>query len=57
MARAKVNVKAKNPRKGMTFDELESAIVHAKGSGFTILGRTRLGWKGQIIEMNFERDL
>jgi hypothetical protein len=45
--------RAKDKRKGMTLDEIMSAIVHAREMGLTRLVRTRVGFAGQVQSMEF----
>lgn len=48
-----LTVKANDPRKGMAMDEISTVLAQARTQGFTEMGRTRVGFRGQIIEMKF----
>jgi hypothetical protein len=48
-----LTIKAKNSRQGMDMSEIIATLMSAKRSGCNQLGRTRVGFRGQIVEMNF----
>lgn len=55
MALQTLKIKAIDGKRGMDVDEAYAAIRLAMDQGFTRMGRTRVGFRGQIIEMNFEK--
>lgn len=46
-------IAARDKRAGMGMEELNAAIVRADRAGFIVLGRTRVGFKGQILSIQF----
>lgn len=50
-----LTVKANDPRKGMAMDEISTVLAQARTQGFTEIERTRVGFRGQIIEMRFNK--
>lgn len=47
---------ADDKKAGMTMDEIATTMAKARTAGFTVLKKTRVGMRGQIIEMTFEAD-
>ena len=41
-------VYAADKSEGMTMDEVTTAMTQASNAGFTTMGRTRVGFRGQI---------
>lgn len=48
-----MTVRADVPKLGMSMEELTTVLARARTAGFTVLERTQVGFKGQIIEMRF----
>lgn len=53
MARSEYKVQAQDRKLGMSLPEVVNAIENAKTTGFLYLGRTEVGFKGQIQSMTF----
>lgn len=49
-------VKAGQPKYGMSLNELSRRAIEAIEQGFTELGRVRVGFRGQIIEITFVKE-
>lgn len=52
---SKLTIQAKDKKAGMSLDEVIDVVIAAKLQGMTIVGRTRVGFKGQILEMTFHK--
>lgn len=48
-----LTIKAMDQKAGMGMEELQAAMVRADRAGFVMLGRTRIGWRGQILSIEF----
>lgn len=49
----KLTITAVDKKAGMGMAELNGALVRADRAGFVGLGRTRVGFKGQILSIEF----
>lgn len=52
---SKLTIQAKDKKAGMSLDEIIDVVIAAKLQGMAIVGRTRVGFKGQILEMTFHK--
>jgi len=53
MGRKGMTIRAISSREGMTTTEVKAAIATAEMAGLHTIKRTRVGFRGQIIEMEF----
>lgn len=54
MSREELRIKSEHAS-GMQSDEVSTVLAQARTAGFDVLKRTRVGFKGQILEMAFTK--